>query len=104
MVSEGGVDAPGTSYPKQRRLAALETSFCVVACRAEVAATCLDYLDVVVPRGVEAEIVAPQAASPGASILTLLSSASCALVCSMRPPMHPEVTAHRLLTLEGQEN
>lgn len=39
-----------------RRPAVLETSFWVAAYRAEIAANCFDFFDIVVPRAVEAEI------------------------------------------------
>ncbi len=51
--------------PGSHRLpAVLETSFWVAACRAEVAANCLDYFDLIVPPQVEAELTARQAGLP----------------------------------------
>lgn len=46
--------------PPDRVRAVLETSFWVVAYRAEVAANCLDFFEIVVPRAVEAEISSTQ--------------------------------------------
>ncbi len=43
-----------------RVLAVLDTSFWVLAYRAEIAANCLDLFDIVVPKAVEQEIVARQ--------------------------------------------
>jgi len=44
----------------ERVLAVLETSFWVLAYRAEIAANCLDLFDIVVPKAVEEEILAGQ--------------------------------------------
>jgi predicted nucleic acid-binding protein len=54
-----------STHPHGRVLAVLETSFWVVAYRAEVAANCLDLFEIVVPRAVEAEILGTQ---PGVSV------------------------------------
>jgi predicted nucleic acid-binding protein len=43
-----------------RVLAVLDTSFWVLACRAEIAANCLDLFDIVVPKAVEEELLARQ--------------------------------------------
>ena len=45
--------------------AVLDTSFWVAAYRAEVAANCLDLFEIIVPRAVEAELLAVQASAPG---------------------------------------
>ncbi len=50
--------------PRARVLAVLETSFWVLAYRAEIAANCLDLFDIVVPNAVAQEI---QARQPGAT-------------------------------------
>lgn len=52
-----------------RPQAILETSFWVAACRAEAAANCLDFFDLVVPIEVEAEIRAPQPDFPSREYL-----------------------------------
>jgi predicted nucleic acid-binding protein len=52
------------SQQPDRPLAVLDTSFWVLAYRAEIAANCLDLFDIVVPRAVAQEILAPQASSP----------------------------------------
>ena len=43
--------------PAARLPAVLETSFWTVAYRAEIAANCLDFFEIIVPRGVEDEIL-----------------------------------------------
>jgi len=49
------------SERRDRILAVLDTSFWVLAYRAEIAANCLDLFDIVVPRAVAQEIAAGQA-------------------------------------------
>jgi hypothetical protein len=53
------------SHPSQRLRAILETSFWVVADRAEVAANVFDLFELVVPSPVESEIMAVEAGFPG---------------------------------------
>lgn len=49
---------------RERPRAVLDTSFWVAAYRAEVAANCFDFFDMIVPPAVEEEIVAPQPEHP----------------------------------------
>jgi predicted nucleic acid-binding protein len=50
--------------PRSKVLAVVDTSFWVAACRADVAANCLDLFDIVVPVAVEAEILSRPESTP----------------------------------------
>jgi hypothetical protein len=50
--------------PPARRLGVLETSFWIVAYRAEVVVNCLDFFELIVPGPMEEEILARQAWAP----------------------------------------
>jgi len=85
-----------TPAPDRVARAVLETSFWVAAHRAEVAANCFDLFEMVVPRAVEAEILARQEDS------SQREYPYATLFCHLRPRMvDPPVPAPPSLSVLG---